>query len=105
MREDGAVIGEIGYFLDADRTTAQVGYSVVEPSWGQGYASEALGALVGHLFGEVGVERITAETLVDQVASRRVIEKAGLYPCGERAGQEDGEDVELVVYELTGAPS
>lgn len=97
---DGAVVGEVGYALDPASGVAMVGYSVVEPSWGRGYATAALRGLVAHLRGHPGVRRIVAETFADHVASRRVMEKAGLRHAGEKAGEEDGQIVELVVYEL-----
>jgi RimJ/RimL family protein N-acetyltransferase len=99
-KADDAVVGEIGYNLDASSSTAQVGYSLVQPCWGRGYATEALRALLAYLRAEVGVRRVVAETLVGHTASRRVMEKAGMRHCGDRVGEEDGETVELVVYEL-----
>jgi RimJ/RimL family protein N-acetyltransferase len=51
-KADGAVVGEIGAGLDG--ATARVGYTVVEPSWGQGYATEALRALLAHLLADPG---------------------------------------------------
>jgi RimJ/RimL family protein N-acetyltransferase len=98
-KADGAVVGEIGASLDRASATAQVGYAVVEPCWGRGYATEALGALLAHLLAEPGVRRVVAETLVGHVASRRVLEKAGMRGCGQRVGEEDGEPVALVVYQ------
>ena len=97
-KADGAVVGEIGAGLDG--ATAQVGYTVVEPSWGQGYATEALGALLARLLADPGVERVVAETLAGHGASRRVMEKAGMRLQGRRVGDVDGEQAELVVYEL-----
>jgi RimJ/RimL family protein N-acetyltransferase len=99
-KADDAVVGEIGYHLDADSSMAQVGYSLVEPCWGRGYATDALRALLMHLRAEVGVRRVVAETLVGHTASRRVMEKAGMHQCGARVGEVDGETMELVVYEL-----
>jgi RimJ/RimL family protein N-acetyltransferase len=46
------------------------------------------------------VRRVLAETMVDHVASRRVMEKAGMRQCGQRTAEEAGETVELVAYEL-----
>lgn len=97
-RDDGAVVGEIGASVDG--STAQVGYTVVEPSWGQGYATEALRALLDHLLADPGIDRVVAETLAGHAASRRVMEKAGMRLHGRRAGEVDGEQAELVVYEL-----
>ena len=52
---------------------------MVEPSWGQGYATE---------------------TLESHAASRRVMEKAGMRLHRRRVGEVDGEQADLVVYEL-----
>jgi [ribosomal protein S5]-alanine N-acetyltransferase len=98
-KADGAVVGEIGARLDSASATAQVGYTVVEPCWGRGYATEALEALLAHLLVDPGVHRVVAETLAGHVASRRVLEKAGMRHCGQRLGEVDGEPVELVAYE------
>jgi [ribosomal protein S5]-alanine N-acetyltransferase len=104
-KADDAVVGEIGASLDGASATAQVGYAVVEPCWGRGYATEALGALLAYLLADAGVRRVVAETLVGHVASRRVLEKAGMRQVGQRVGEVDGQTVELVVYQaLAGSP-
>jgi RimJ/RimL family protein N-acetyltransferase len=94
------VIGEIGAVVDPAKETAQVGYSLVESSWGQGYATEALKALLSELLARGVVRRVVGETYADHHASRRVMEKAGMHHCGERTGEEAGQPVELMVYEL-----
>jgi RimJ/RimL family protein N-acetyltransferase len=98
-RSDGAVVGEIGASFDSASATAQVGYTVVEPCWGRGYATQALRALLGHLLADPRVHRVMAETLVELTASRRVMEKSGMGYCGRRVGEVDGATAELVVYE------
>ena len=97
-KADGVVVGEIGYSLV--ESTAQLGYSIVEPCQGRGYATRALHALMAELRADPRVRRITAQTLVGHVASRRVMEKAGMALCDQRLGEVDGELAELVVYEL-----
>jgi 4a-hydroxytetrahydrobiopterin dehydratase len=72
---------------------------VVEPSWGQGHATEALEALLARLLAAPEVERVVAETLAGHGASRRVMEKAGMRLARHRVGEVDGEQAELVVYE------
>ena len=99
-REDEAIVGEMGYGFDAETSTATVGYSIVEPSWGRGYATAGLRALVTHLRSEPRVQRVLANTLADHSASRKVMEKAGMRFANERLGEEGGELVELVVYEM-----
>jgi RimJ/RimL family protein N-acetyltransferase len=101
-RSDGAVVGEIGHSFDAETGTAQVGYSIVEPSWGRGFATAALGGLLEHLGSDPRVRRVVAETLVEHRSSRRVMEKAGMRESDARLVDEDGVLVEVVVYEWTG---
>jgi ribosomal-protein-alanine N-acetyltransferase len=98
-KADDAVIGEIGGSLDAEAATVHVGYTVVEPCWGQGYATEALRALLAHLSADARVRRVVAEAPLGHAASRRVMEKAGMRLCDERAGEVDGQAAEIVVYE------
>ena len=47
-------------------------------AWGKGYATEGSRALVQKGFAELGVQRVVATTMVVNVASRRVMAKAGL---------------------------
>ncbi|HEX5346679.1 MAG TPA: GNAT family protein [Pseudonocardiaceae bacterium] len=98
-KADGTIIGEIGCSVEEASDTGYIGYTVVEPCWGHGYATEALRALLGHVLDAPGIRRVVAETMVEHVASRRVMEKAGMRQCGTRIDIEDGEPVELVSYE------
>ena len=56
----------------------ELGYRLRMSAWGKGYATEGSRALIEKGFVELGVERVVAETMVVNVASRRVMEKAGL---------------------------
>jgi RimJ/RimL family protein N-acetyltransferase len=98
-KADGAVVGEIGAGWHRASATAQVGYTVVEPSWGRGYATAALRALLAHLLADRRVRRVVAETLEGHTASRRVLEKAGMRHHHTRSGEVDGRTETLVVYE------
>ena len=56
----------------------ELGYRLRKSAWGKGYATEGSRALVDKGFAELGVDRVFASTMVVNVASRRVMEKAGL---------------------------
>jgi RimJ/RimL family protein N-acetyltransferase len=56
----------------------ELGYRLRRSAWGKGYATEGSRALIDKAFVELGVERVVAFTMVVNVASRRVMEKAGL---------------------------
>jgi hypothetical protein len=57
---------------------AELGYRLRKSAWGKGYATEGSRALIRKGFTEMGVQRVVAETMAVHLASRRVMEKAGL---------------------------
>lgn len=66
-------------------TIIQVGYSLLKPAWGKGYATEMAEAVVRYGFVDLRVPRISAMTNLPNLASQRVLEKIGLRRHGERA--------------------
>ncbi len=60
------------------RDEVSLGYRLRRSIWGQGYATEGARALIRLGFTELGVQRVVASTYQDNLASRRVMEKAGL---------------------------
>ena len=56
----------------------ELGYRLRRSAWGKGYATEGSRALIDKGFAEFGVERVYAETMSVNTASRRVMEKSGL---------------------------
>jgi RimJ/RimL family protein N-acetyltransferase len=56
----------------------ELGYRLRRSAWGKGYATEGSRALIRKGFTELGVRRVVASTMAVNVASRRVMEKAGM---------------------------
>jgi RimJ/RimL family protein N-acetyltransferase len=56
----------------------ELGYRLRRSAWGRGYATEGARALIRKGFADLGVRRVVATTYQDNVASQRVMEKAGL---------------------------
>ena len=56
----------------------ELGYRLRKSAWGKGYATEGSRALIRKGFTESGVQRVVAEAMAANLASRRVMEKAGL---------------------------
>jgi RimJ/RimL family protein N-acetyltransferase len=82
----------------------ELGYRLRKSVWRQGYASEGSRALIQKGFAELGVQRVFAETMVVNVASRRVMEKAGLryvrtfhQPWPDKIEGEEEGDVEYAL--------
>jgi RimJ/RimL family protein N-acetyltransferase len=63
---------------DAAPGEVELGYRLRKSAWGRGYATEGSRALIRKGFTELGVQRVVAEAMAVNQASRRVMEKAGL---------------------------
>jgi [ribosomal protein S5]-alanine N-acetyltransferase len=57
--------------------SASLGYCLDDAAWGQGYATEAAGALLRWAFATLDLNRVQAETDTRNAASARVLEKLG----------------------------
>ncbi|MER7310659.1 GNAT family N-acetyltransferase [Streptomyces halstedii] len=62
----------------------RVGYVLREDCWGRGYATQAVQQLITFAFVTVGLDSLGAKVHPDNVASGRVLEKAGFTPLGMR---------------------
>jgi [ribosomal protein S5]-alanine N-acetyltransferase len=62
--------------------SAQLGYWVDETRNGRGLATRALAELVDHAFADLGLHRLEAAALVDNIPSQRVLEKNGFSRIG-----------------------
>lgn len=88
-----------------DPGVADLGYRLVRRQWRKGLATEGALELVRYGFDDVGLDRIIAQTLSANAASRAVMERVGLtyvrsFPSSmidSAEGIEEGE----VEYEMT----
>lgn len=78
-KSDGAFVGRAGISLLAGGKP-ELGYSLVRMHWGQGYATEIATGLSDWLFATREFASLIAYAHVDNVASRRVLEKIGMTP-------------------------
>lgn len=92
LKETGELIGDAGLFLvEGTGPEVEVAYHFGRTWWGQGYATEAAIASMDFGFRECGLTEIIAICYPDHIASRRVMEKAGMRYVGE--AQYYGTDV------------
>jgi ribosomal-protein-alanine N-acetyltransferase len=73
---DGAYVGKIDVSVDSENVATNVGYFFFPDHWGSGYASEAILAIAEHLATQ-GIVKMVATVTLGNVASYRVLEKAG----------------------------
>ena len=81
-REDGRRIGRCGLFTvqapeapAAIRNQDEIGWTLAEPFWRQGYAGEAARAVLDFAFGELGKETVWAETSDSNQPSTRLLQR------------------------------
>ncbi|SDL93120.1 Protein N-acetyltransferase, RimJ/RimL family [Nonomuraea maritima] len=77
-RDTGLAVGAIGLFWPPDDGVIEVGYGIVESRRGRGYATEATRAMTAFGLTAPGVDEVFADVELANVASVRVLEKAGL---------------------------
>lgn len=92
-RADACVIGDVGFMGPPDATGAvSVGCAITPDERGQGYATEALSAVLAWAREQSGLTCVLADTTRSNVASQRLLERVGLHRIGE--------DGELLYYML-----
>lgn len=75
---DGKVIGTALLFkFDEGSSRVELGYVLGRAHWRQGYAAEAMNALITHAFCTLGIRRMEAEVNPDNVASNRLLHSLG----------------------------
>ncbi|HEV3268962.1 MAG TPA: GNAT family N-acetyltransferase [Acidimicrobiales bacterium] len=102
---DGAFLGWCSLTRwNPDYRSASLGYCFDDAAWGQGYATEAVRALLQWAFDTLDLNRVQAETDTRNAASARVLEKLGFVREGTL--REDcvvnGEVSDSWVYGLIG---
>jgi RimJ/RimL family protein N-acetyltransferase len=87
--EDGMLIGGAGYgpahrLPEGYGAETDFGYWLGENYWGKGYASEAAAAVRDHAFTHTGIELLSTDYNLQNAGSKRVLEKLGFEPVGQR---------------------
>ena len=79
IMHEGKLIGTIGaYDYDADKSWIEIGMSIERASWGHGFATEALTAVLRYLTEHENVKTVSAWCASDNIGSRKVMEKSGM---------------------------
>lgn len=95
LKATGEFIGDCGLFLvQGVGPEVEVAYHFGKPWWGHGYATEAASACLAYGFTECALSEIIAICYPEHLASRRVMEKAGM----RYVGPARYYDIDLVKY-------
>ena len=97
LADTGVAVGGIGFIHPPEAGEVEVGYGLAESARGRGLATEALRAMTA-LAAQHGVAVMVAVTSVDNVASQRVLERAGFTRL--LGTIQDDEDGPMLRWEL-----
>jgi [ribosomal protein S5]-alanine N-acetyltransferase len=76
LKENGQVIGMIDPRIEGPKVG--IGCGAARAYWGKGYVPEATRAIIDWAFQQPSIYRVYATTDVENIASRRVLEKVGM---------------------------
>jgi ribosomal-protein-alanine N-acetyltransferase len=77
-KETGAFIGQCGLRLLDLTSEIELAYHYNKASWNKGYGTEAATAVLGCAFIQLGLDRVIALVMPENIGSCRVAEKAGM---------------------------
>ena len=101
---DDKAIGSIGVFRQDNIhcKTAEMGYYIGEPYWGNGYMTNAIKQACEYVFEKTDIIRIYAEPFAHNIASCRALEKAGFQYEGTLKSNavKRGSIVDMKMYAL-----
>ena len=98
---DGEGVGSISLMdIQSDHRRVELGYWIGKPFWGNGYATEAVKAVIAFAFEELNLLRVHAWHMTRNPASGRVMEKCGMVREGvmRQHIQKWGEMHDVVLY-------
>ena len=101
---NGEAAGAIGIFpqTDVHEKNAEIGYWLAEPFWGNGIITRAIEQTVEYGFKTFDITRIFARPFSTNLASHRVLEKAG-FVCEARlkdALYKNGRYMDELIYSI-----
>jgi RimJ/RimL family protein N-acetyltransferase len=97
----GVVGGGTLHHLDPERGIVEIGYFVLPEARGRGFATTIARLLAEHAF-SLGIERVAAYVNVGNIASERVVERAGFTREGVARSmpKPDGRRVDKTLFSL-----
>jgi RimJ/RimL family protein N-acetyltransferase len=81
---DRTHIGDVAVKLHDNRRQADIGYTLAAAHHGRGYATEAVRAVLDHLFRVRGLHKVSAECDARNVDSARLLDRLGFTREGHR---------------------
>lgn len=104
ITDEDRVLGSIGVFRKENIhfQTAELGYYIAEPDWGQGHGTRAVKQICELIFETTDIIRVFAEPFARNLGSCRILEKAGFQLEGllRKNALKNGQTEDMKLYAL-----
>jgi ribosomal-protein-alanine N-acetyltransferase len=102
---NGEASGGIGLHPGDDvyRMNAELGYWLAEPFWGKGIVTEAVKQMIAYGFKHLPITRIYARPFGPNIASQRILEKAGMTKEAilKNSFYKNGQYCDEIIYSIS----
>ncbi len=96
------IFGHVVLKINPALNFGTVGFTLMRPEWGKGYATEAVKTVLSFAFGKLDLLSVNAAHHSENRASGRVLEKSGFTKQYEfQCPWKDGNNVPMVRYQIT----
>lgn len=102
LRANHALVGVCGIVYGPGCDEPEIIYMFDQPWWGQGLASEVVPAMLAYGLAHCGLPRVAATIAPENVASRRVAERAGMRFDRQAIDPDDGLPILVYYFEPAG---
>ena len=97
-KSTGDWVGRIGPWVPADWPGTEVGWSLIRPAWGKGYATEAAIATIDWVFDSLGWSEVIHCIAPDNAPSRKVAQRLGSINRGSGRMPPPNENVAVDIW-------
>ena len=101
LKESNEIIGGCGFNeIDFENERAEIGYELRKEYWGKGFASEAVSALMCYWFHYLGLNRLEARVISENLPSIRLLNSLGFHFEGllRQSEKSNGNFIDVRVY-------
>lgn len=95
------LIGQISFTLNKRHESAEIAYLISKNYQGKGYMYEALTSIIEYLFNEINCSRISAEVMIENTSSIKLLEKCNFKSEGiqkKKYKKHDGNFTDVITY-------
>ena len=99
LKENPELIGTICLWnFSDDKKTAEIGYELMLPFHGKGFANEALKSIIDYGFNKIGLDKIEAYTHKENVSSVRLLERNGFKLNADRHNEYNADNTIYILF-------